>query len=241
MIVEQPEKPKKEEEPNENTDNSAEVQKLNFKEYRDFSPSFRSSEIELPEGSVIDVQKYKNQNARSSKTELQKVQTLNPNYTNINYTENSYTNLIYPSIQEEKKEDKMDEIDRAEEVSAYITLIKENIDYEYLVKQGIWNDKELYEELFEVICEVVCVKRDTVRIGGEDYPYELVKSKFLRLNSGHLEYVMHCMKNTTTKISNIKAYMLTALYNAPNTINHYYQQEVKHDMYGGGWREKGVI
>ena len=49
------------------------------------------------------------------------------------------------------------------------------------------------------------------------------------------------MKNTTTKISNIKAYMLTALYNAPNTINHYYQQEVKHDMYGGGWLEKGII
>ena len=166
VIVEQPEKPKKEEEPMENVDNSTEVQKLNFKEYRDFSPVSRRSEIELPKGSVIDVQKYKNQNARSSKTELQKVQTLNPNYTNINYTENSYTNLIYPSIQEEKKEDRMDEIDRAEEVSAYIELIKENIDYEYLVKQGIWKDKELYEELFDVICEVVCVKCNTVRIGG---------------------------------------------------------------------------
>ena len=102
-------------------------------------------------------------------------------------------------------------------------------------------DKGLYDELFEVICEVVCVKHKTVKIGGDDYPYELVKSKFLKLNSSHLEYVMECMKNTTTKITNIKAYMVTALYNAPNTINHYYQQEVQHDMYGGGWHEKGII
>lgn len=101
--------------------------------------------------------------------------------------------------------------------------------------------KALYEELFEVICEIVCVKRTTVKVAGEDYPYELVKSKFLKLDSGHLEYVMGCMKNTTTKIANIKSYMVTALYNAPSTINHYYQQEVQHDMYGGGWHEKGIV
>lgn len=101
--------------------------------------------------------------------------------------------------------------------------------------------RDLYEELFEVICEVVCVKRKTVRIAGEDYPYELVKSKFLKLNSGHLEYVIGCMHDTVTKITNIKAYMVTALYNAPSTMNHYYQQEVQHDMYGGGWEEKGIV
>lgn len=88
---------------------------------------------------------------------------------------------------------------------------------------------------------MVCVKHKTVRIGGDDYPYELVKSKFLKLNSSHLNYVIGCMKNTTTKITNIKAYMVTTLYNAPSTINHYYQQEVQHDMYGGGWHEKGIV
>ena len=67
------------------------------------------------------------------------------------------------------------------------------------------------------------------------------ESKFLKLNSSHLNYVIGCMKNTTTKITNIKAYMVTTLYNAPSTINHYYQQEVQHDMYGGGWHEKGII
>ena len=88
------------------------------------------------------------------------------------------------------------------------------------------------------ICEVVCVKRQTIRVAGEEYPYELVKARFLKLNSSHLEYVIGCMKETTTKITNIKAYMVTALYNAPTTINHFYQQEVQHDMYGGGWHER---
>ena len=67
------------------------------------------------------------------------------------------------------------------------------------------------------------------------------KAKYLKLNSSHLNYVIDCMKNTTTKIANIKAYMVTTLYNAPNTINHYYQQEVQYDMYGGGWHEKGIV
>ena len=123
----------------------------------------------------------------------------------------------------------------------YKVQIKDNIEYEHHMKYDDWQNKALYEELFEVICEVVCVKRTTIRIAGEDYPYELVKSKFLKLNSGHLEYVIGCMHDTNTKITNIKAYMVTALYNAPSTINHYYQQEVQHDMYGGGWHEKGIV
>ena len=132
-------------------------------------------------------------------------------------------------------------IDAMEDVKAYIEIIKENIEYDYYMKYGDWQDKALYDELFEVICEVVCVKHKTVRIGRDDYPYELVKSKFLKLNSSHLNYVIGCMKNTTTKITNIKAYMVTTLYNAPSTINHYYQQEVQHDMHGGGWHEKGIV
>ena len=90
---------------------------------------------------------------------------------------------------------------------------------------------KLYEELFQVICDVVCVKRQHLKIGGELYPYELVKSKFLKLKQSHLDYVMDCMQNVTTKIGNIKAYLITALYNAPNTMNHYYQQEVQWDRY----------
>ena len=136
---------------------------------------------------------------------------------------------------------KIETIDVMDDAQAYIELIKENISYEHHMKYDKYGQRELYDELFEVICEVVCVKRQTIRVAGEEYPYELVKSRFLKLNSGHLEYVIGCMKETTTKITNIKAYMVTALYNAPTTINHFYQQEVQHDMYGGGWHEKGIV
>lgn len=171
------------------------------------------------------------------------VQELNGNYNNNNYTDMSYTNPINLSVQGQNMRVAQadDTMDGMEEVSAYIELIKQNIEYEHLMAHGEWRDKSLYKELFEVICEVVCVKRKTVRVGGEDYPYELVKSKFLKLDSTHLQYVIGCMQNTTTKIANIKAYMITSLYNASNTINHYYQQEVQHDMYGGGWHEKGIV
>lgn len=199
----------------EKTGKSTEVQNLNFKK------------------SNIDT-------SRSSETELAEVQDLAPIYTNynktdINYTDMSCTNPIYPSGEGKQTDDRMDGAD------AYIEIIKENIEYDHHMKYDEINDRELYDELFELICEVVCVKRTTIRIAGEEYPYELVKSKFLKLRSRHLEYVMGCMKDTTTKISNIKAYMVTALYNAPSTINHYYQQEVQHDMYGGGWHEKGIV
>ena len=156
-------------------------------------------------------------------------------YTTANITDGESYHINQAASEAEKT------IDAMEDVNAYIEIIKENIEYDHYMKYSDWQDRELYDELFEIICEVVCVKHKTVRIGGDDYPYGLVKSKFLKLNSSHLNYVIGCMKNTTTKITNIKAYMVTTLYNAPSTINHYYQQEVQHDMYGGGWHEKGIV
>ena len=180
------------------------------------------------------MQKQKNLTSGSKEIVPQEVNDFFPNYNNtnhnnFNYNDMNYTNPINQSGNESKTEKRIDLMD---DVNAYIELIKENIEYEHHMKYDDWQNRVLYEELFEVICEVVCVKRTTIRIAGEDYPYELVKSKFLKLNSGHLKYVIGCMHDTNTKISNIKAYMVTALYNAPSTMNHYYQQEVQHDMYG---------
>lgn len=217
-----------------NIDESTEVQKLNFKKYK--SDTSRGSETILQEVQKADFQKSRNCNSGSLKTEPQEVQKSAPNYTDINYTDSNYTDSIYPSSETENCEE-----DGMDSVNAYIALIKENVDYEHYMRYAKPGDRVLFEELFEVICEVVCVKRKTVKVGGEDYPYELVKGKFLKLNSSHLEYVIGCMQDTNTKITNIKAYMVTALYNAPSTINHYYQQKVQYDMYGGGWEEKGII
>ena len=217
-----------------NTDVSTEVRKSNFKRFE--NQTSRSTEIELQEVRKPNLQEFGNQTSRGSETELAEVREPNANYNNTNNTDLSYNNQSNQS--EGKAEETIDVLD---DVNAYIEIIKENIEYEHHMKYSAWQDKELYDELFEVICEVVCVKHRTVKIGGDDYPYELVKSKFLKLNSSHLEYVMERMKNTTTKITNIKAYMVTAIYNAPNTINHFYQQEVQHDMFGGGWHEKGIV
>ena len=217
-----------------NADISTEVKDFNFKKQKNLTSG--SKETELQEVKETDFMGERNFTSGSKKAELQEVNDFSPNYTNHNQNNMSYTNHINQS-----KECREDAIDVMDDVNAYIELIKENIEYEHHMQYDDWKDKELYDELFEVICEIVCVKRKTVRIAGEDYPYELVKSKFLKLNSGHLEYVIGCMQETNTKITNIKAYMVTALYNAPTTMNHYYQQEVQHDMYGGGWEEKGIV
>ena len=217
-----------------NTDVSTEVRKSNFKKYE--KQTSRSSEIELQEIRKPNLQKSENQTSGNSEIELAEVRESNPNYNNINYTDFNYNNPINQSEHTAR-----DTRDVMQDVNAYMQIIKENIEYAHHMQYSSWSDKGLYEELYQVICEIVCVKRQTVKVGGEDYPYELVKSKFLKINSSHLEYVIGCMHNTTTKITNIKAYMVTALYNAPTTMNHYYQQEVQHDMYGGGWSEKGIL
>ena len=188
-----------------------------------------------------EFKKSEKQTSGSRRIEPQEVGEPNPNYTNYNQTDLSYTEESYinPIIQSDSgKKDTMDVMD---DVQTYIELIKENISYDHHMQYDGYGKRELYDELFQVICEVVCVKRSTIRVAGEEYPYELVKSRFLKLESSHLEYVIGCMQDTTTKITNIKAYMITALYNAPTTINHFYQQEVQHDMYGGGWHEKGIV
>jgi len=234
VVVEQNIQPERTEKEPANTDVSADVQELNDKKFN--NQTSRSSKTELQEIQNADFRRFNNQTSGSSENEFADVQEVNPNYNNTNYTDLSYNNPIYQSDSDTERG-----MDGMDDVNAYIEIIKENIEYEHHMKHDSYQHKGLYKELFRIICEVVCVKQKFVKIGGLDYPYQFVKERFLELDSSHLEYVIGCMQNTTSKISNIKAYMVTALYNAPSTINHYYQQEVQHDMYGGGWCEKGII
>ena len=220
-----------------NADVSAEVGKTDFK--RSEKPTSRSQENRLQEVGKTDFSRSEKLTSRGRENQLQEVGKSDPNYTDYNQIEKNYTDMSYtnPINQSTGKADAIDVID---ETSAYMALIRKNLEYEHHMKYDQYGDKEMYEEIYETVCDVVCVKRKTIRINGEDYPYELVKSRFLKLNSSHVEYVMGCMKGTVTKITNIRAYLITALYNAPSTMSHYYQQEVQHDMYGGGWEEKGI-
>ena len=147
------------------------------------------------------------------------VQKSDPNNNDFNNNEFSDTDHIIQSGERMDTPIRVTRMDQMDETTAYMELIRENIDYDIMMSNKKWSDREMYDELYQLICDVVCVPRKTIRIAGEDYPYNLVKSKFLKLNSTHLEYVIGCMKNNTTKVSNIKAYLTTALYNAPNTIN----------------------
>ncbi len=228
-----------------NADVSTEVGKTDFK--RSEKPTSRSQENRLQEVGKTDFSRSEKLTSRGRENQLQEVGETDPNYTNYNQTENNYTdvsntNQINLSVGSEggRTQGKGDMIDVIDETSAYMALIRDNLEYEYHMEYDQHGDKELYEEIYETVCDVVCVKRRSIRINGEEYPYELVKSRFLKLNSGHAEYVMSCMRETVTKITNIRAYLITALYNAPSTMSHYYQQEVQHDMYGGGWAEKGI-
>ena len=160
------------------------------------------------------------------------VEITNPEYpksqsnnTDINKTDISETeiNQSYPIISgnAQKKKDVM------EKMRAYREVIHENIDYQYHAKEDV-------DELVELIVEVMMMPEDSmIRIAGVEKPVALVKSRFMKLNYSHIEYVLFCLNRNTTKVGNIKAYLLTALYNAPATINSYYQAEVNHDMYGG--------
>ena len=183
----------------QNNDKSTEVQNLNFKKSN--NDTSRSSETELQEVQNVNLQKYNKQTFGGSEIEPTEVQKLVPNYTNYNQTDLSYTEESYinPIIQSDSgKKDTMDVMD---DVQTYIELIKENISYDHHMQYYGYGKRELYDELFQVICEVVCVKRSTIRVAGEEYPYELVKSRFLKLESSHLEYVIGCMQDTTTKIN----------------------------------------
>ena len=202
-------------------------------------PTSRSQENRLQEVGKTDFSRSEKLTSRGRENQLQEVGESDPNYTDYNQTEKNYTDMSYPNPINQSV-GKADVIDVIDETSAYMALIRDNLEYEHHMKYDQHGDKEMYEEVYETVCDVVCVKRRTIRINGEDYPYELVKSRFLKLNSSHVEYVMGCMKETVTKITNIRAYLITALYNAPSTMSHYYQQEVQHDMYGGGWEEKGI-
>ena len=210
-----------------NPDKITEVGKTDFKKSE--KPNSRSQKIELQEVGKTEFKKSEKPTSGGRENRLQEVGKTDSNYTNKNYINVNYIN---PINQSEIAESNSDVIDVVDDTQEYINLIKENLSYDFHMEYDQNNDRKIYDELFQIICDVVCVKRKTVKIAGEDYPYELVKSRFLKLNSSHLEYVIYCMKKTTTKIANIKAYMITALYNAPATINHFYQQEVQHDWYG---------
>ena len=114
----------------------------------------------------------------------------------------------------------------------YRELIQENIGYDILLSEMPY-DQERIDEIVELLVETVCSTKKYIRVAGSDYPAEVVRSRLLKLDTEHIRFVFDCLKENTTKIRNIKQYLLTTLYNAPATIDNYYSALVQHDLYSG--------
>jgi len=137
---------------------------------------------------------------------------------------------IYPSItnyQQIRKESRFDKIDLMYAIEKYRKIIYKNIEYEILLERY---DAACINEYIEIMLDAICSQSETIRIGGVDYPVEVVKSRFLKLESSHIEYVIHNMAKNATKIRNIKSYLLTALYNSYSTMDNFYRTEANHDL-----------
>ena len=113
----------------------------------------------------------------------------------------------------------------------YRNLILDNIEYALLAARNP-TDRARLDELVHLMLDTVCARRKTIRIAQNDFPTEVVKSQFLKLNAEHIQYVLDRMRQNTTEIRNIKQYLLAALYNAPLTMENYYAAQINHDLYG---------
>ena len=214
-----------------------ETPESNFQKYENqTSGSMKNGLPEVPESNF---QKYENQTSGSMKNGLPEVPKSNCNNTDINKTdfsetESSETEASIPSYRSLFSETAQPfREDMIEKMDTYRALIQRNIDYECF--QGR-DSRELEEvdELVELMVEVMLLPDDSsVRIGGVEKPAGIVKNRFMKLNYSHMEYVLFSLQRNTSKVGNIRSYLLTTLYNSSMTISHYYQAEVNHDLYGG--------
>ena len=192
---------------------------------------------EQPQPPVSDLPTLENPtqlNKDISRTDLSKKEKSN---TDISNTHSIPILSPYPSPFTEdaaEPERKGTEAKTQSAVEIYRDIIKDNIEYDILI-QDPHMDKDRLDEIVDLILETVCTARKTLRIAGDDYPAELVKSKFLKLTSSHIEFVLDCMRENTTKIRNIKQYLRAVLFNAPSTIDSYYTSLVAHDMAQPDW------
>ena len=119
--------------------------------------------------------------------------------------------------------------DITETYQVYEEVIKDNIGYDIL-RVDMPYDTDRLDEIVDLILETVCTSRRTIRIAGDDYPSELVKARFLKLNCEHIRFVLYCLNNNTTEVRNMKQYLRTTLFNAPSTMSNYYSAKAAHDM-----------
>lgn len=189
-----------------------------------------------PESQIKNCENHNSGTVKITTPELRKSQTNNTEFNNTDFSDTDLS--IHPAEQEpsvetvDKASSAKRRTDRIDVMDSYRELIKENIDYDILLQDHPY-EQENIDGYVELILEICCTGRKVTRINQDDIPTEIVRSRFLKLGKEHIEYVMDSLNKNTTKISNIRAYTLSALYNAPVTISQYYTSLVSHDMANG--------
>lgn len=179
----------------------------------------------FPDVSEGNFQTCQNDTSRDVKSTRQDVSKGHRNKNNKNNNKMSNTNLIYP--------DEDDGMDMDTSYQAYRDYFCDSLEFDILLKSHPY-EQDMLHEILELLVETVTVQKPYIRISGDEKPAQVVKSRLMKLEYGHIEYVLGCMKENTTKVRNIKQYLLAALYNAPVTMSNYYSALVNHDLYGGG-------
>ena len=193
----------------------------------------KTTNQELPESQFKNDENHTSRIVEITTQEVPNPQSNNTDINNTDFNETDFNEIdsiqsyLSPSAGEVRPVGE----DVIERMETYRALIQENIDYECFLDR---REKEDVDELIELMVEILMMPDDSVvRIGGADKPVSVVKSRFLKLTYSHIEYVLFSLHRNTSKVANIRAYLLTTLYNSSMTMNHYYQAEVNHDLYGG--------
>ena len=195
--------------------------------------------LEQPETALPEQEKPKRENPVLGNPEQGCPEQENPAQLNTNISNkdlsstNTSTTYLIKSYQKEQQAAQKRGKDKMgyDEMNAYREIIKENIEYDILSVK-LEPEISMLDEIVDLLTETVCTSKDSLIIAGDVYPTAVVKSKLLKLDAGHIEYVIDCMKSNTTEVHNIKKYLLAALFNAPSTMDSYYTARVNHDLYG---------
>ena len=189
---------------------------------------------------MVEITNQEFPKSQSNDTDINKTDLSDTEFSETEYSKTDFNDTesgvsaIYPNLIPSSPSILGAAPDVMEEMDAYRDLIREHISYECF-QDGRFCRREDVDELVELMVEVMLLPdHGTVRIAGVEKPVAIVKNRFMKLNHEHIEYILTCLQSNTTKVGNIKAYLLTTLYNAPMTISNYYTAEVNHDLYGSG-------
>ena len=198
------------------TENSVKIKKERKLEQENLRSISRSNDLGTSRSNEMGT-------SRGAENALQEVPIWAPpiNNTKVNNTDLNKSKS-YPIVSNTDE-------NRLDEIQAYESILKDNMEYDLMMERYPY-DQEMLQGILDLLLETMLGQNSQIIIASNKYPIALVKSKFMKLDSSHIQYVMDSLNKNTSKVKNIKKYLLATLFNAPTTIKGYYQAEVNHDL-----------